>query len=243
VAVEAQGEKEYKVQPRPVLGVFAPKCLALSAARGGVLQLAPLVEAWCEEVEAWAKRREQEEIAEAEGRPVKDEKEPLPPFPDIGPAFVSMKWGVARDVVVQAVRRGLEQVCARVLGPREAWKLLKDAPLSVRRKVGRSRLIASRLRLGFLGGRAGARGHVVPATAEMLVSLLGCWWEPPGRRTRRASRGVLQFALSVSLAGMLCGTVAFLSQPHERVSYWCSGLSLMGADALAYHLASRLLPA
>lgn len=230
--------KVYDATPRPVTGVLAPVSLGAVAAKGVALHMAPVIERYCTDVEQWAIRREEQELhnqGDAHAEP-----EPMPAFPNLKPALQKAQSSACKDVLVQSTRRLLERAAAALLLPRSAWKLLKDAPRSCRRKAERA-LPLNRLTRSLRAGRCGARAHCLTAMAELVVMLAGSLlWPPPAdmdSRTAACLRTVYRtgshLVLSVACAALLCALVALAFPRKPAVAQYGTALALLSCDEVA----------
>ncbi|KAJ3697069.1 hypothetical protein LUZ61_000774 [Rhynchospora tenuis] len=113
--------KEYVLDVKPLFSAFQPKNLAMTSLRSFLLFYLPLLE-------PRTPTEEEDELDE----PVEPER----PVDLVTPFQNSIKQ-ILRETAVVTTRRVLERVAVHYVSRRTAWKLLKDASRSARRKAAR----------------------------------------------------------------------------------------------------------
>lgn len=112
--------KEYILDVKPLFSAFQPKNLAMTSLRSFLLFYLPLLE-------PRAPTAEEDDVEPSESeRPV-----------DLVTPFQNSIKQILRETAVVTTRRVLERVVVHHVSRRTAWKLLKDASRSARRKAAR----------------------------------------------------------------------------------------------------------
>ena len=159
------GAKEYTIPQRGLLGVLAPRPLAIVVFRTHALHLFPLVEQWIKAAE------ENERKWDGRGDPP-----PWPPFPPSAPALARARRAATREVVVVTTRRVLERACMYTLPRRWTWKLMKDVWESALRK--QRRLLydqtSGRWAAAMATGRTEMRASALGVLADLVVTEACC---------------------------------------------------------------------
>ncbi|XP_072990807.1 uncharacterized protein [Typha latifolia] len=145
--------KEYPLELKPLFSAFKIKALAMTSLRSFLLFYLPLLEPRSPE-------EEDEDFLQdgPEERPV-----------DLVTPFHNSVKQIIRETAVVTTRRVLERVAVQHVSRRMAWKLLKDASRSAKRKAGRGMPTA----FFFYGvSRTTFRGHVLGVAASWLVQVI-----------------------------------------------------------------------
>ncbi|KAJ3675557.1 hypothetical protein LUZ60_004599 [Juncus effusus] len=112
--------KEYNLEVKPIFSAFLPKNLAMTSLRSFLLFYLPLLEP--------------KNLSEEEDEPLEPVQEA--PVDLVTPFHNSIKQ-IIRETAVVTTRRVLERVAVHYVSRRTAWKLLKDASRSAKRKAAR----------------------------------------------------------------------------------------------------------
>ena len=153
-------------------------------------------------------------------------------FPDWVPAVARARGAVAQDVLVQLSRRFLEGLAVRRLPPRTVSKLLKEAPLSARRKALRRSFagLPCWRRAEAMAGTA-FRSHLILSASEFGVKVAMMSWRLCTRREEGQSRlrvwvhhtTYLLVRAAASAAGAAAGAAAvmlLLPADHPRLAQY-----------------------
>uniref|UniRef100_A0A061R7D1 Uncharacterized protein n=1 Tax=Tetraselmis sp. GSL018 TaxID=582737 RepID=A0A061R7D1_9CHLO len=210
--------KHWTLEPKGVKSVFSYQNLALTVARGCLINISPVMDGWFREV------IEQERRAEERNQPAPE----LPPLPDLGAAKTAAYNGVIRDLNVQILRRWLEEECFAGLGARAAWKLLKDVKESAVRKARRGLpFLELSSRVFTTALRANALGYVAEAAVSQVVLLFRCWRARQRGAPKEAELSWLGRQTVLNLAGVSlrcvgsCALIGACANAEPRI---CDGI-------------------
>ncbi|MCL7050835.1 hypothetical protein MKW94_010958 [Papaver nudicaule] len=147
--------KEYPVKLKSLYSAFEPKAFGMTTLRAFLMYYLPLLEP----------RRITDEDEDEED--YLDDDLAQEPKDLVVPFKKSVKQ-IAREVTISTTRRILERLAVHYVSRRMAWKLLKDLPVSARRKAARG---MPNLEFFCRVSRTTFRGHLLGITAAWLVQV------------------------------------------------------------------------
>ncbi|CAA6653604.1 unnamed protein product [Spirodela intermedia] len=144
--------KEYPIQLKPLFSAFGLKSLAITSLRSFLMFYLPLLES---------------------SPPVDDDDDFVQNPPEDNPVdlvvpFKKSLKQIARESSVVTTRRVLERLAVNYVSQRMAWKLLKDASRSAKRKAGRGMPATVFI---YSVGRTTLRGHCLGVAASWIIQM------------------------------------------------------------------------
>ncbi|MCL7036917.1 hypothetical protein MKW94_017192 [Papaver nudicaule] len=145
--------KEYPVELKPLFSAFGLRAFGLTTLRSFLMYYLPLLEP--------RTNRDEDEDDFLQDDPREEPTDLVVPFQK------SVKQ-IVREIIVSTTRRILERLAVHYVSRRMAWKLLKDIPVSAKRKAARGMP-----GLVFFGrvSRTTFRGHLLGIAAAWLVQV------------------------------------------------------------------------
>ncbi|KAI3898534.1 hypothetical protein MKW92_031123 [Papaver armeniacum] len=148
--------KEYPIELKPLFSAFGLRAFGMTTLRSFLMFYLPLLEP-----------RTNLEEDDDEDEDFLQDAPPEEPTDLVVPFQKSVKQ-IVREITVSTTRRVLERVAVHYVSRRMAWKLLKDIPVSARRKAARG---MPGLEFFCRVTRTTFRGHLLGIAAAWLVQV------------------------------------------------------------------------
>ncbi|XP_026438106.1 uncharacterized protein LOC113336678 [Papaver somniferum] len=146
--------KEYPIELKPLFSAFGLRAFGMTTLRSFLMFYLPLLEP-------------RTNLEEDEDEDFLQDAPPEEPTDLVVPFQKSVKQ-IVREITVSTTRRVLERVAVHYVSRRMAWKLLKDIPVSARRKAARG---MPGLEFFCRVSRTTFRGHLLGIAAAWLVQV------------------------------------------------------------------------
>ncbi|CAL4899283.1 unnamed protein product [Urochloa decumbens] len=172
--------KEYPSELKPLFSAFGLKNFTITTLRSFLLYYLPLIQP-----------KPHNDTDDEEDDLL--EEAPKEPVDLVTPFYNSVKQ-IMRETSIVTTRRVLERIAVRHVSQRTAWKLLKDASKSAKRKAGRG---MSTPQYTFCVARTTFRAHALGVSAawvvQSLIEVYRCFIRKPSGDEELPSDGDEQF--------------------------------------------------